>query len=99
MEIFPPNYLSQFKILPFILGGAGGKGTWGKIGCELELAWVDPNDPNYESDSEANGAGTKACYTTTIKIPNELPIKFNWFDCSFRTPRSRRSFLKWAKRT
>ena len=22
------------------------------MGCELELPWVDPNDPNYESDSE-----------------------------------------------
>lgn len=33
-------------------GGAGGKGTWGKLGCELELPWVDPNDPNYESDKE-----------------------------------------------
>ena len=35
-----------------LLGGAGGKGTWGKLGCELELPWIDPNDPNYESDSE-----------------------------------------------
>jgi len=30
--------------------GAGGKGTWGRLGCELELPWVDPHDPNYESD-------------------------------------------------
>ena len=37
-----------------ILGGAGGKGTWGKLGCELELPWVDPNDPNYESDGDEN---------------------------------------------
>jgi len=22
------------------------------LGCELELPWIDPNDPNYESDSE-----------------------------------------------
>ena len=36
----------------FIQGGAGGKGTWGKLGCELELPWVDPNDPNYESEDE-----------------------------------------------
>ena len=35
-------------------GGAGGKGTWGKLGCELELPWVDPNDPNYESDGDDN---------------------------------------------
>uniref|UniRef100_A0A0K2T795 Programmed cell death protein 4 n=2 Tax=Lepeophtheirus salmonis TaxID=72036 RepID=A0A0K2T795_LEPSM len=33
-------------------GGGGGKGTWGKLGCELELPWVDRNDPNYESDPE-----------------------------------------------
>ena len=42
------NYCSFF----YFLGGAGGKGTWGKLGCELELPWIDPNDPNYESDSE-----------------------------------------------
>lgn len=35
-------------------GGGGGKGTWGKLGCELELPWVDPNDPNYESDGDDN---------------------------------------------
>lgn len=39
-------------------GGAGGKGTWGKLGCELELPWVDPNDPNYESDGEEDLAKT-----------------------------------------
>jgi len=33
-------------------GGAGGKGTWGKLGCELEMPWMDPNDPNYVSDDE-----------------------------------------------
>jgi len=33
-------------------GGAGGKGTWGKLGCELEMPWVDPNDPNYVSDED-----------------------------------------------
>jgi len=42
-------------------GGAGGKGTWGKLGCELELPWVDPNDPNYESDGDDN-------------IANEAPV-------------------------
>ncbi|KAF7490664.1 hypothetical protein SSS_05079 [Sarcoptes scabiei] len=38
-------------------GGAGGKGTWGKIcenysgdGCEV----LDPNDPNYDSDTMEN---------------------------------------------
>ena len=24
------------------------------MGCELELPWVDPNDPNYESDGDEN---------------------------------------------
>ena len=43
--------MSCFSIF---LGGAGGKGTWGKLGCELELPWVDPNDPNYESDGDEN---------------------------------------------
>jgi len=33
-------------------GGAGGKGTWGKLGDELELPWVDPSDPNYDSDNQ-----------------------------------------------
>jgi len=47
-------------------GGAGGKGTWGKLGCEMELAWVDPNDPNYESDSEAKGTGTKETKIKTL---------------------------------
>ena len=50
----------------FVAGGAGGKGTWGKLGCELELAWVDPNDPNYESDSEVNGSGTKETQIKTL---------------------------------
>lgn len=30
--------------------GGGGKGTWGKLGDELNLPWVDKNDPNYDSD-------------------------------------------------
>ena len=38
------------------LGGAGGKGTWGKPGSELlgvgEENVKDPHDPNYDSDSE-----------------------------------------------
>ena len=42
----------KIVIINVFSGGAGGKGTWGKLGCELELPWVDPNDPNYESDSE-----------------------------------------------
>lgn len=38
-------------------GGAGGKGTWGKLGCELEMPWVDPNDPNYVSDEDTENVG------------------------------------------
>jgi len=38
-------------------GGAGGKGTWGKLGCELEMPWVDPNDPNYVSDDDTENIG------------------------------------------
>jgi len=41
-------------------GGAGGKGTWGKLGCELEMPWVDPNDPNYVSDEEVTAVTPKA---------------------------------------
>ena len=44
------TYVYTFQFI----GGAGGKGTWGKLGCELELPWVDPNDPNYESDGDEN---------------------------------------------
>lgn len=32
--------------------GGGGKGTWGRLGDELNLPWVDKNDPNYDSDEE-----------------------------------------------
>lgn len=37
------------------LGGAGGKGVWGKLGSELVEEDVDMNDPNYESDSLEHG--------------------------------------------
>jgi len=36
--------------------GGGGKGTWGKLGDELNLLWVDKNDPNYDSDEELQEA-------------------------------------------
>ena len=39
-------------LIYLISGGAGGKGTWGKLGDEMDLPWVDPNDPNYDSDRE-----------------------------------------------
>jgi hypothetical protein len=55
----------------FFSGGAGGKGTWGKLGCELELPWVDPNDPNYESDKEEVSIAlwrTGACLDAKITV-------------------------------
>lgn len=38
------------------LGGAGGKGTWGKLGDELgvESMTTDVKDPNYDSDGQAS---------------------------------------------
>ena len=37
-----------------LLGGAGGKGVWGKPGSELDETGVcsDSRDPNYDSDSQ-----------------------------------------------
>lgn len=42
-------------------GGAGGKGTWGKLGSEVleedlvDTGAMDPNDPNYDDLNPANG--------------------------------------------
>lgn len=33
-------------------GGAGGKGTWGTPGSEMQPDVVDQRDPNYDSDGE-----------------------------------------------
>jgi len=44
------------KILLTHIGGAGGKGVWGKPGSELDVPEVmDEKDPNYDSDSLDNG--------------------------------------------
>merc|ERR1711936_153091 len=51
-------------------GGAGGKGTWGKLGDEMELPWVDPNDPNYDSDREEAAEVGKS---KTIKLNTLVP--------------------------
>ena len=52
--ILEVSYLFSILIyfLFIYLGGAGGKGTWGKLGDEIDLPWVDPNDPNYDSDTQ-----------------------------------------------
>jgi len=52
-------------------GGAGGKGTWGKLGDEMELPWVDPNDPNY--DSEPENREEKTAKKSSIKLNTLVP--------------------------
>ena len=41
-----------------------GKGTWGKLGDEMELPWVDPRDPNYDSDTEEDDDECRVYYET-----------------------------------
>ena len=40
----------------FLVGGAGGKGTWGKAGViyDAEVSSLDEKDPNYDSDKEVS---------------------------------------------
>ena len=50
-------------------GGAAGKGTWDKLGYEMELLWVDPRDLNYDSDRvEAVELGSEVGGNKTIKL-------------------------------
>lgn len=53
-------------------GGAGGKGTWGKLGGELDLPWVDPNDPNYDSDTNVESENAKK-KNKTVKLNSLVP--------------------------
>jgi len=40
-----------YLYLSCLLGGAGGKGVWGKLGEESDIdAAIDIKDPNYDSD-------------------------------------------------
>ena len=39
------------ECLFFMVGGGGGKGTWGKNGEVYEDDEFDPNDPNYDTDA------------------------------------------------
>lgn len=52
--IFPTLWKNRnLNVFIFIvlLGGAGGKGVWGKLGDESDLdAAIDMKDPNYDSD-------------------------------------------------
>jgi programmed cell death protein 4 len=54
-------------------GGAGGKGTWGKLGSEVldedfDTAALDPNDPNYD-DLNLDNADVKMKVTQLIEDP------------------------------
>lgn len=54
--------------------GGAGKGGWGKLGDEIELPWVDPNDPNYDSDStDPVDGGVKPGAKKTIKLNTLVP--------------------------
>jgi len=54
--------------------GGAGKGGWGKLGDEIELPWVDPNDPNYDSDNTEGAEGTGAPATKkAIKLNTLVP--------------------------
>lgn len=45
------NWNCNVFIFIVLLGGAGGKGVWGKLGDESDLdAAIDMKDPNYDSD-------------------------------------------------
>ena len=55
-----------------LAGGAGGKGTWGKLGDEMDLPWVDPNDPNYDSAGE-EGEKVAPGATKNIKLNTLVP--------------------------
>lgn len=41
-------------LIILFVGGAGGKGVWGKPGSELDETGVcrDARDPNYDSDNQ-----------------------------------------------
>ena len=52
--------------------GGAGKGGWGKLGDEMELPWVDPNDPNYDSDSPEAGVPVTGA-KKTIKLNTLVP--------------------------
>jgi len=51
-------------------GGAGGKGVWGRPGCELDAEYLDTKDPNYDSDEEAENV-------VMVCVDNPEPVKQN----------------------
>lgn len=58
-----------FVFIAYVLGGAGGKGVWGKPGSELDAPEVmDEKDPNYDSDSLDNGDVTLEAIVPTLSL-------------------------------
>jgi programmed cell death protein 4 len=64
-------------------GGAGGKHTWGAPGCELNYAYLDKNDPNYDSEEggnvvmvcvENNGSGGDVDDNDENKVRKEIDV-------------------------
>jgi len=59
-----------------LLGGAGGKGVWGKPGSELDETGIcsDIRDPNYDSDSQVvivhSSSETSVCSIEKLLIFN-----------------------------
>jgi len=58
--------------------GAGGKGTWGVAGCELDEEVLDVKDPNY--DSEEEGAVVMVCVENEPFMENLKDLDINDFD-------------------
>ena len=59
---------------PFVTGGAGGKGVWGKPGAELEDAEIDAGDPNYDSEAMDDDIQLEQ---VTVELTEE-EIKVQW---------------------
>lgn len=60
-------------------GGAGGKGTWGKLGSEaldedfVDAGALDPNDPNYDDlNPHSNNVTMNVTEVALKKIPRNV---------------------------
>jgi len=53
--------------------GGAGKGGWGKLGDEIELPWVDPNDPNYDSDNTEGAESANPETKKAVKLNTLVP--------------------------
>jgi len=59
-----------------LLGGAGGKGVWGKPGSELGETGVcsDARDPNYDSDSQVTVQNVTVVTASSAYNIQKFPI-------------------------